>query len=222
MAPGVRILDVGSGRRPALSPPERAPNCYYVGFDIDADELALAADGYSEAIAGDITHGLPDHLRGQFDMVLSFQALEHFADVPAAFEAMRDALRPGGVAIVQTSGAFGLLPAMVNRVLPRRLSLWLLARLTGRDPATVFPAVYHRCWARALRKCLDEWTEVEVRPLQQGGFYLLNVPLLLWPYLLWEAIVIRARWDNLATHYLISAQRPETRLSDGHHQNPSQ
>jgi len=52
------------------------------------------------------------------------------------------------------------------------------------------------------------WDRPEIRPLQYGGFYLLSAPLLLWPYLLWEEVVTRMGWDNLATHYLVSAERP--------------
>jgi len=209
MTPGVRVLDVGSGRRPAIGQGDRPVGCHYVGLDIDGRELSLAPPGdYSETVTSDITRGIPDSLRGQFDIVISFQAVEHMSGVATAFDAMKDALRPGGLMVVQTSGAFGVLPALVNRVLPERVSLWLLARLTGRDPATVFPAVYDQCWASALRRCLAGWDHPKVHSLQYGGFYLLSAPVLLWPYLLWEEVVTRMGWDNLATHYLVAAERP--------------
>lgn len=205
---GCTILDIGSGRRPTIPPDERPPDCCYVGLDVDAHELELAPAGsYSEVWTADVTKPLPADLLGRFDVVLSFQAIEHVASVDAAIAQMNEALRPGGLLLFQTSGAFGLLPALVNRVLPRKASLWLLARLTDRDPATVFPAVYDRCWASALRHDLREWDRPEVTPLFYGGFYLLQAPFLLWPYLAWEELTRRARWDNLATHYLVSAFR---------------
>lgn len=39
---------------------------------------------------------LPLSLQGQFDVVFSIAAFEHIAQLPAALECMRDALRPGG------------------------------------------------------------------------------------------------------------------------------
>jgi SAM-dependent methyltransferase len=205
----VRVLDVGSGRRPAIAIEQRPDNCTYVGLDIVGEELAIAPPGaYTDTWTADITEPLPNELREQFDVVISFQAIEHVDSVPRALREMRAALRPGGLLVFQTSGAFGILPAMVNRVLPRRASLWLLRRLTGRDPETVFPAVYDQCWASALRRLLTSWQNVQVLPREWGGFYLLSAPYLLWPYLLWEELVRRAGWENLATHYLVAAELP--------------
>lgn len=208
---GCVILDVGSGRRPTIPPEDRPAGCHYVGLDVDSHELELAPPGsYNEIWTADVTSPLPPELLGRFDVVLSFQAIEHVASVDAAIRNMGDALVPGGLLLFQTSGSFGVLPALVNRVLPRGLSLWLLAKLTNRDPATVFPAVYNRCWASALEHDLREWDQSEVRPLFFGGFYLLRAPFLLWPYLAWEELTRRAGWKNLATHYLVSAIRPLT------------
>ncbi|MGE3961910.1 MAG: class I SAM-dependent methyltransferase [Dehalococcoidia bacterium] len=215
LSEGCYVLDVGSGRRPAIPPEERPADCYYVGLDVDGAELELAPLGsYAETWTADITQPLPPELVGRFDIVLSFQAVEHVSAVDSAIAHMGDALRPGGLLVFQTSGAFGVLPALVNRVVPRRLALGLLARLTGRDPATVFPAVYDRCWASALESDLRSWDSPQVTPLFFGGFYLLSAPYLLWPYLAWEELTKRARWKNLATHYLVSAIRPGS-VADG-------
>lgn len=208
---GCRILDVGSGRRPLIPPGSRPEGCHYVGLDIDARELQIAPEGaYAEAWTVDITGALPEALHQQFDVVISFQAIEHVSSVPRALANMRAALKPGGFLLFQTSGAWGVLPALVNRVLPQRVSLWLLARMTGRDPGTVFPAVYDRCWYSAFRTDLRDWTDVEVIPCYWGGSYLLRVPPLFWAYLAWEEFTRRCGLRNLATHYLVAAYRPGT------------
>ena len=55
MRPGIQILDVGSGRRPAIPPEQRPPNCTYVGLDLSMDELKAAPRGsYDEMVASDV------------------------------------------------------------------------------------------------------------------------------------------------------------------------
>jgi hypothetical protein len=40
LRPNMAILDVGSGRRPTITPSDRPAGCRYVGLDISAAELA--------------------------------------------------------------------------------------------------------------------------------------------------------------------------------------
>ena len=55
LTPGVRILDVGSGRKPALVPERRPQGCFYTGLDISNKELLLAPSGsYDEVIEADV------------------------------------------------------------------------------------------------------------------------------------------------------------------------
>jgi SAM-dependent methyltransferase len=210
LRPGMRILDVGAGRRPTVAPERRPEGVHYTGVDILGAELDLAGPrAYDDARSFDITEPLPEDLVGQFDLVICVSVLEHVSSLVAAIEGMRDALRPGGAMVFHTAGRWGLLPGVMNRILPRRVGVFLLGRMTRRSPDTVFLARYDRCYDRAIRRILkDDWTAVHVRPLHFGGYYLLSVRPLLWPYLAWEELTRRAGWRDLATHYLVYAERP--------------
>src|SRR3954467_6055682 len=66
MEPGMRILDVGSGRLPCRTPEFRPSDCHYVGLDISAAELAAAESGsYDECVVADIAGPRNPELVGQ-------------------------------------------------------------------------------------------------------------------------------------------------------------
>lgn len=204
LVPGVQILDIGSGRRPAI-PPERRPiGCRYVGLDLSMDELEKAPAGsYDEMIASDVTQYVAQ-LESRFDLIVSWQVLEHVRPLPVALENARRYLRPGGLLVAHLSGKFSLF-GLVNQLVPQRVAVWVLARLLHRDPATIFPAHYDQCWYRALLRCLAGWSAVEVIPRYKGGDYLAFSPRLRRIYLVYENW-IQQRHPDLATHYLISAR----------------
>jgi SAM-dependent methyltransferase len=61
--------------------------------------------------------------RSDFDVVLSFGFIEHFADVPAVLSAMAGALRPGGVllaTIPNLAGAYGPIQRAIDEQVWRK------------------------------------------------------------------------------------------------------
>ena len=207
LRPGVSVLDVGSGRQPTIATTARPPGCTYVGLDISADELARAAPGsYDETLVSDIARFQPE-LVGRFDLVLSYQVFEHVRPLPAAFANAYAYLKPDGVLTAVMSGAFAMF-ALANRVIPTGLGRQILRRTMGKDPATVFPAHYDRCWYGALRSDLGGWTDVEVVPLYVGALYLSFAPPVQAAYLKFEEWAMRTGHRNLATHYVIRARKP--------------
>lgn len=206
MRPGIRILDVGSGRRPAIAPADRPPNCMYVGLDLSMDELTAAPDGsYDRMVASDVVTFQPE-LADRFDLVLSWQVLEHVKPLERALENVRRYLIPGGAFLAQLSGKFSAF-ALLNQLLPHRLSVWGLKRFLARDPRTVFPAHYDQCWHGALVRITSPWSEAEVLPRYRGSGYFKFLGALERAYLVYEDWAIRGDHRNLATHYLISARR---------------
>ncbi len=201
---GVRILDVGSGRRPAILPVQRPPDCFYAGLDLSMAELNSSAPGsYNEKIEGDVADRLPE-LERQFDLIVSWQVLEHVGNLDHAIENIRTYLRPGGRFVALFSGtlsAFGI----ANRVFPARMANFVLCRLLSRSANTVFPAYYHRCYFSALAEIFSSWREVEIVPLYHGANYFEFCPPLYRIYLLYENWIFRRRFHNLATHYLVNA-----------------
>jgi len=195
------ILDVGSGRRPALGAGLR-DGCRYVGLDLSYDELAAAPAGsYDEFVVADLTDYQPT-LEQRFDLAVSWQVLEHVADLEAALGNIRGYLRPGGYLVALFSG-----PAVFNRVIPTGIGLSLMRVLLHRDPDSVFPARYDRCYHRALVGLLDLWSASQTFAIFQGGAYFNFSPLLRSAYFVYESWASRRHLLNAATHYLVECQR---------------
>lgn len=206
LRPGVAILDVGSGRRPALEPEQRPPGCQYVGLDISEAELKRAPAGsYDEMWVSDVTRRVSE-LEQRFDLIVSWQVLEHVKPLDQAMDNLRAYLRPGGRLVAQFSGKFSIF-GVINSVVPQRLGVWAMEKLLRREPDTVFPAYYHRCWYGAIDRILALWTEHEIMPRFVGAGYFSFSRTLQRLYLVYEAWLCRGRHQNLASHYVVTAVR---------------
>jgi SAM-dependent methyltransferase len=206
LRPGQTILDVGAGRKPTLSPDRRPKDCTYVGLDISADELAAAPVGsYDETWVADVTERVSG-LEGRFDIVVSWQVLEHVRPLEAAFDNFYAYLRPGGHFVGQFSGMYSYF-GLANRLIPHRLTAWLVDRFTERSSNSVFPAHYHRCRESALRSILAPWARADIVPRFTGAPYLRSFPPAQWVYLLYEDWAMRSAHPDLATHYIVEAER---------------
>jgi SAM-dependent methyltransferase len=205
---GVAILDAGSGANPCLPPAERPRGCRYVGLDLSRSELLRAPKGsYDEIVVGDLRRRMAE-LELRFDLVVSWFALEHVKPLAAAVRNLLCYLKPGGRLVAVLAGAFS--PASVlNRLIPLRLARPMLARLFDRDPGSVFPAHYDRCWHSALVDLLEEdgWDSAEVVPLYLGARYLESWSPLLAAYLAYEEWALLTGRSNLAPYYLVDAVR---------------
>lgn len=205
MRPGIRILDIGSGRAPTIPPADRPEGCRYVGTDIDADELAAAPEGsYDLAIAADATKPLP--IDERFDLILSWQVLEHVESMAGTLEAFRGALDEGGTLVAQLSGSRAAF-ALLARAVPHRVRVFAMAKLLGHADEEKFPTRFDACTDKELRALLSGWSSVEVIPFYRGGSYFLFSRPLLRAYLAYENAIARRDVRGLATHYLIVATR---------------
>ncbi len=206
LRPGAIILDVGAGRSPTLPRGQRPPGCTYVGLDISKSELAAAPEGsYDEVYVGDVVDYV-GALDGRFDIVLSWQVLEHVKPLPDALEHIRLYLKPGGHFVGQLSGKFSVF-GLLNQLIPHRTARWMLHRLIDRDPATVFPAPYHHCWWSALRRDTGTWGNFQIISRYTGANYFKFLKPLQRMYLAYEEWTIRRNRENLATHYLVVGTR---------------
>lgn len=206
LRPGLTILDVGAGAAPTLPLDARPPDTTYVGLDISSTELERAPAGsYSRMLEHDVARFNPE-LEGQFDLVLSWQVFEHVRPLAGAVENCRRYLKAGGLLAAQMSGTFTL-PSVLNSLVPRALSRALLHRLNGRPYESIFDAHYDRCWYSALELVFAEWSKVEIRPLYHGAEYFRFSQSLQRAYLAYEEQIARRNIVNLATHYLVAAER---------------
>jgi SAM-dependent methyltransferase len=205
LVPDVSILDVGAGRYPTLAPPDRPAGCRYVGLDIESRELAAASPGaYDEDVVADVTEPLGRD--EEFDVIVSWQVLEHVSPLPAAFENLRAALRPGGTMLAQLTGSNAAF-ALGGRLLPPKARVWLATRLLGHDPQEKFETRYDRSSYRELNRLLGAWSEVEIVPFYRGAPYFRFSRPLQRAYLAYESAIERHRRRNMATHYLVVAKR---------------
>ncbi len=203
---GASVLDIGSGRAPTIAASRRPDDCLYVGLDVSESELLHAGyDAYDEIVVLDIATPTPA-LIGRFDLAVSWQVLEHVKPLDRAFANIYSYLRPAGTLVAQLSGKFSVF-ALINRFTPRGLSIPLLERLTHRHPQTVYPAYYDECYADALRRMLDQWSEVSIIPRFRGASYFEFSRPVQRLYLRYEDWTIRAGHENLATHYLVVARK---------------
>ncbi|HTU14860.1 MAG TPA: class I SAM-dependent methyltransferase [Solirubrobacterales bacterium] len=208
LTPGCAVLDIGSGRHPAIRPDDRPESVRYVGLDLSRDELDAAGEAaYTETVAADATSLRPE-LTGRFDLVISWQVLEHVRDLEATVGNIREYLKPGGLFVALFSGSWSAF-GVINRVLPDRIGSKLVDRAMKRTERNipVFPAHYDRCSQRALVPLFAEWDRARIEPLYNGAGYFAFAPPLQRVYLAYENLIERRRVANLATHYLVVAER---------------
>jgi SAM-dependent methyltransferase len=201
------VLDIGSGRHPAIKPSDRPANVRYVGLDLSEDELAAAGEGaYTETITADATSPRPE-LAGQFDLVISWQVLEHVKDLEQTIRIIRSHLKPGGMFVALFSGSWSAF-GVINRLLPNRIGSKIVDRTMKRteNNMPVFPAYYDRCSAGQLAPMFAPWTKAEITPLYNGAGYFRFLPVLETAYLKYEDMIERRQAANLATHYLVIAE----------------
>jgi SAM-dependent methyltransferase len=152
--PGQRVCDLGGGAAPML---DRSlideHDLGYVVFDVSADELAKAPEGYETAVA-DLTDAEPP-VRESFDLAFSKTLAEHVSDPSRFHQNVHRMLRPGGVAI-HFFPTFYALPFVVNRLLPESVSARILRAIqSGREEEGAhgkFPALYRWCRGPTARQ----------------------------------------------------------------------
>ncbi len=206
IGPGQRILDVGGGRRATVAPDRRPPGCSYAGLDILATELGLAPAGsYDELIVGDISRRQPE-LVGGFDLIVSFQMLEHVDGLDRAIANMVEYLRPGGHLVAQLSGSFASY-SLIARVVPHSMARRIQSRLYGRAPETVFPAHYDRCYDSALRRMIPAGASADIVPQWIAAPYFKFSRTLQSAYIAYEEWARRGGRANLAPYYLLTVRK---------------
>ena len=142
------ICDLGGGANPILSLEEIASmQVQYVLADVSATELQKAPAGYETRLVAAEGSSI-DLGEEPFDLVMSRFVVEHIADPVSFHAAVRDALRPGGLA----AHFFPTLPSppfVLNRILggrARRLVDLLQPDLRHEDgPLGKFQPHYRWC-----------------------------------------------------------------------------
>ncbi len=172
------VLDVGAGKQWHFEPSLKAPGMNLVGFDIDVVEMSGNAL-LDERLSGDACNGLgvPD---GSVDLVMGRAVVEHLHDNKSFLESAHRALSEGGHLIVTFPNKRAPF-AILNRLLPRRVTQWLLLNLVpGSSGKLGFEAFYDRTSSREFRESLAKIgfeIEEEFASYFSSGYLRFFVPL---------------------------------------------
>jgi SAM-dependent methyltransferase len=206
LPPGATILDVGAGRRPTILPSRRPDSTRYVGLDISGEELQEAEPGsYDETVIADAQREVPE-LVERFELIVAWQVLEHFRDLPSAAAQFYRYAKPGGWFVSTVSGKYALF-SIANRILPDAIGSRMVAYLMRRPVETVFPAHYDHCDERGLHEAFAGWDELHVIPLWRGADYFGRLPGVRGLYVRYEDWALAKGHGNLATHYTVAARK---------------
>lgn len=154
------VLDVGAGKQWHFTPSLKAPGMKLIGFDIDIAEMAENAL-LDQKVCGDActSLGIPDQ---SVDLIMGRAVIEHLHDTASFLKSANRALREDGRLIVTFASKHAPF-AVLNRILPRRVSQWLLTHLVpGSSGKLGFEAFYNRAtFDEFKRSLIDAGFEVE-------------------------------------------------------------
>ena len=164
IAPGQRVLDVGCG---FASFRAVIPYADYVGLDPN-----LPADNRA---AGIFKQTLQDHLREHaeaYDVVCSFQVIEHVASPTHFFSEMVRAARPGGLVIVgvpHIPSALTRIPNFLLNAPPHHLTWWTpkALEILSEQHATVVESIEVIPWGKdnALLYWMERCSPIRCRDI---------------------------------------------------------
>jgi 2-polyprenyl-6-hydroxyphenyl methylase/3-demethylubiquinone-9 3-methyltransferase len=206
--PGMRVLDVGGGKEPAISPAmKQRYGLHITGLDVSAAELEQAPPGsFDGTIVGDVaTVSIP----GGYDLIFSRAVLEHVADPRAAISNLAKALAPGG-----TMAHFmpcGNAPfAVLNRMLGNRAARRLLFSIfPEKAKGSGFRAFYRDCTpSRLLRICRENGLELDkVFPYFNSDYTSFFAPIYTVETLR-QALMCSLRLDDFAESFAVVVRAP--------------
>ncbi|WP_287154830.1 class I SAM-dependent methyltransferase [Candidatus Solincola tengchongensis] len=147
---GGRVVDLGCGEEDYLS--FLLPRAEVVGVDRKAGR-----GRYHAYLQADLEDGLPLE-RESVDLAACKFVLEHLRHPERLLRTVREVLRPGGCLVVMTPNVLYYpyaLNLLLSRLLPQRLRMGLVSRITGRGREDIFPVWYPCNTPRRLRSLLE-------------------------------------------------------------------
>lgn len=208
LKPGLRVLDVGGGKRPAIPVQTKQKlGLHVVGLDVSEAELAEAPEGaYDATIVGDVA---VTSIPGHYDLVFSRAVLEHVADPAAAIANLASVLLPGGTmahVMPCRNAPFAILNRWLGNRTARRV---LFAIFPEKQENSGFLAYYRDCTpGRLSRTCRESGLEVvQLTPYYNSGYTSFFAPLYTIE-MLRQALMCALRLEDLSEGFSIVARRP--------------
>jgi 2-polyprenyl-6-hydroxyphenyl methylase/3-demethylubiquinone-9 3-methyltransferase len=208
LKPGLRVLDVGGGKRPAIPlAVKQELGLHVVGLDVSESELAQAPPGaYDETMVGDVA---AIRIPGQYDLVFSRAVLEHVADPATAIANLAGVLVPGGI-MAHVMPCRNAPFAILNRLLGNRTARRLLfAIFPEKQENSGFLAYYRDCTpTRLSHTCRKSGLEVvNLTPYYNSGYTSFFTPLYTIE-LFRQALMCSLRLQDCAEGFSIVARMP--------------
>jgi SAM-dependent methyltransferase len=151
LAANRRLLEIGAGRRPLLTPEEiKERNIRYTANDIIQNELDLIPFPVEKA-AFDSCGAIPPEYTDCFDVICSKMVQEHVSNGKKFYGNILRLLSNGGVALNFHPPLYSL-PFLINRAFPEHLTgavLRLFRPERSSDNIPKFPAKYELCYSLA-------------------------------------------------------------------------
>ncbi|MGV0871974.1 class I SAM-dependent methyltransferase [Mycolicibacterium sp. XJ879] len=202
------VLDVGAGKRWHFAPSLKGAGMKLIGFDIDMSEMD-ENELLDQKICGDActSLGVPDQ---SVDLVMGRAVIEHLRDTASFLKSANRALREDGRIIVSFASKNAPF-AILNRILPRRVSQWLLLHLVpGSSGVLGFKAYYDRASSHEFRESLKTAgfeIEEEYASYFSSGYYRFFVPLFIIG-LGFDYVCYMIRNPRMASYFTYIAKKP--------------
>ena len=167
-----RILEIGSGANPTLSPTSvQANGLTYVTSDVSPEELKKADSAFEQMVLDLSVADIDPSLIENFDAIVSRFVAEHISDGHQYHTNLYKMLRPGGISI-HCFSTLWCLPFAVNRLLPDFVTDTLLNIFGPRDrhKHDKFKAYYS--WGRGPRKkMIRRYQDLGFEVIRYSGYF---------------------------------------------------
>jgi SAM-dependent methyltransferase len=181
---GMKVLEVGCGRGDFLSAIQ-PQGAIATGLELNGSAVREGvAQGRDVRLESVESHAAAH--AGEYDLVCSFQVLEHIPDVRSFLEAQIACLRPGGKLIVSVpnNDSFLGLGENILNIPPHHMGLWNEASL--RSLTRLFPLRLHKVYLEPLQHYHEEYfANVITRHFRRRYYVPRTVTSRLLPWLRW-------------------------------------
>ena len=212
-----KICDIGGGANPVL------PLQFIINnqldctiLDISSVELEKAPIGYKKLVQDIEAENSVQ--TNQFDLVVSKMMAEHLKNGKLFHKNIFSILKPGGVAIHYFPTLYAL-PFLVNKLIPDRISSFLLDIFLPRDRYQMgkFPAHYSWCYGPTpsmLRMLSEIGYEIEQYRGFFGNIYYSRIPILRNIYKVYTRYLVDHPNPYLTSFAQVVLRKPENNFAD--------